>query len=109
MGTYDALRTYSQQLDLSLRSLDKLSIAALNGYAIQTGLSLALCCDFRIASQKRSWAAGPGPWVTGRLADNWTFTGALLAAVAVGFLSTPLFIIAALRFKKDHERVIAQQ
>jgi MFS family permease len=53
--------------------------------------------------------SGPGPWVTGRLVDNWTFTGALLTAAAVGFLSTPLYIIAALRFKKDRERVIAQQ
>jgi len=53
--------------------------------------------------------SGPGPWVTGRLVDNWTFTGALLTAAAVGFLSTPLYIIAALRFKKDRERVVAQQ
>jgi MFS family permease len=53
--------------------------------------------------------SGPGPWVTGRLVDTWTFTGALLAAVAVGFLSAPLYIIAALRFKKDRERVMAQQ
>ncbi len=53
--------------------------------------------------------SGPGPWVTGRLIDNWTFTGALLTASAVGFLSTPLYIIAALRFKKDRERVMMQQ
>ena len=53
--------------------------------------------------------AGLGPWVTGYLIDNWIFTGALLTAAAVGFLSTPLYIIAALRFKKDRERVIAQQ
>jgi MFS family permease len=53
--------------------------------------------------------SGPGPWVTGRLADNWTFTGALLTAAAVGFLSTPLYIIAAIRFEKDRERVLAQQ
>jgi hypothetical protein len=32
-----------------------------------------------------------------------------LTGAAVGFMSTPLYIIAALRFKKDRERVIAQQ
>jgi len=53
--------------------------------------------------------SGPGPWVTGRLVDNWTFTGALLTAAAVGFLSTPLYVIAALRYKKDRERIVAQQ
>jgi hypothetical protein len=53
--------------------------------------------------------SGPGPWVTGRLVDNWTFTGALLTAAAVGFLSTPLYVIAALRFKKDRDRVLAEQ
>jgi 2-(1,2-epoxy-1,2-dihydrophenyl)acetyl-CoA isomerase len=49
-GTYNGLRSLSQPLNLAVRNLDKLTIAAINGVAIQTGFSLALACDFRIAS-----------------------------------------------------------
>lgn len=58
IGTYDGLRLLSQSLNLAVRSLDKLTIAAINGVAIQTGLSLALSCDFRIAAEEARLGSG---------------------------------------------------
>lgn len=49
-STYEGLRWLSQPLNVVVRALDKLTIAAVNGIAVQTGFSLALSCDFRIAS-----------------------------------------------------------
>ncbi len=49
IGTYEGLRHLSQTVNTAIRNCDKICIAAINGVAIQTGLSLALACDFRVA------------------------------------------------------------
>ena len=50
-ATYAGLRAVSQALNTAVRNLDKITVAAINGFAIQSGLSLALSCDFRLAAQ----------------------------------------------------------
>ena len=67
-GTYNGLRVISQTVNTAVRDLDKLCIAAINGFAIQTGLSLALACDFRLAG--RSARLGSGTLRFGLLPDE---------------------------------------
>ncbi|MDB5430055.1 MAG: enoyl-CoA hydratase/isomerase family protein [Caulobacter sp.] len=49
LGTYSSMRTISQGLTRAVRNLDKITIAAINGAAVQSGFSLALACDFRLS------------------------------------------------------------
>jgi 2-(1,2-epoxy-1,2-dihydrophenyl)acetyl-CoA isomerase len=58
LSTYNSLRTISQGLNRAVRSLDKITIAAIDGYAIQSGLSLALACDFRLVTPRAKLGSG---------------------------------------------------
>jgi 2-(1,2-epoxy-1,2-dihydrophenyl)acetyl-CoA isomerase len=68
LSTYEGLRVVSQGLNQAVRGLNKMTVAAINGFAIQTGLSLALCCDFRIAA--RGARLGSGTLRFGLLPDE---------------------------------------
>jgi 2-(1,2-epoxy-1,2-dihydrophenyl)acetyl-CoA isomerase len=48
---YGQLGFFAQQLPRIIRRLDKLTISAVNGYAIQLGLSIALASDFAVAGR----------------------------------------------------------
>ncbi|MGH7778645.1 MAG: enoyl-CoA hydratase/isomerase family protein [Candidatus Binataceae bacterium] len=52
MGHLLEMREGFHQLVLSLNRFDKPVIASINGAAVAGGLTLALCCDFRIASDQ---------------------------------------------------------
>jgi 2-(1,2-epoxy-1,2-dihydrophenyl)acetyl-CoA isomerase len=88
IGTYDGLRVHSQALNLAVRNCDKLSIAAINGVAIQTGFSLALACDFRLAA--RSARLGSATLRFGLLPDEG---GQYLLVQAMGVARTMDFLM----------------
>ncbi|MCH8993999.1 MAG: enoyl-CoA hydratase/isomerase family protein [Chloroflexi bacterium] len=112
IGTYEGLRALSQPLNEAVRKLDKLSIAAINGVAIQTGLSLALACDFRIASNEAR--LGSGTLRFGLLPDEG---GQFLLVQLMGVANTMDFLMRhrivsadeALELGLVHEVVPAEQ
>ncbi|MDH3678680.1 MAG: enoyl-CoA hydratase/isomerase family protein [Acidimicrobiia bacterium] len=87
-GTYNGLRVISQTVNTSVRNLDKLTIAAVNGFAIQTGFSLALACDFRIAA--RSARLGSATLRFGLLPDEG---GQYLLVQHIGVAKTMDFLM----------------
>jgi 2-(1,2-epoxy-1,2-dihydrophenyl)acetyl-CoA isomerase len=48
---YGRLRLHGQSVPMAIRRLDKFTISAVNGYAIQLGLSIVLASDFAIAGR----------------------------------------------------------
>lgn len=55
MNLGDILRTQYTPMIKQLRAIEKPVVAAVNGVAAGAGFSLALLCDFRIASEKASF------------------------------------------------------
>jgi 2-(1,2-epoxy-1,2-dihydrophenyl)acetyl-CoA isomerase len=51
ISLYERLHHFAQEPVRAIRRLDKLTIAAVNGYAIQLGLTITMACDFAVAAR----------------------------------------------------------
>lgn len=94
--TYESLRSCSQLLNQTLRNITKITIAAVHGYTIQSGLSLALCCDFRIAGEGAR--IGSATLRYGYLPDeggHWLLVRILGEARALDFILRKRIVTAA--------------
>jgi enoyl-CoA hydratase len=53
---------YYQWMAYALEELDKMTIAAVDGYAVGGGLELTMCCDFVIATERAKWGMPEVDW-----------------------------------------------
>lgn len=112
LRSYDSLRSASQLLNKTILHLDKITIAAINGFAIQSGLSLALACDFRIAADQAR--LGSATLKFGFLPDeggHWLLVQHLGLARAIDFMLNSKVVAAheALELGLVHEVVSDDQ
>lgn len=53
---------YYQSMAYQLEELDKMTIAAVDGFAVGGGLELTMCCDFVIATERAKWGMPEVDW-----------------------------------------------
>jgi 2-(1,2-epoxy-1,2-dihydrophenyl)acetyl-CoA isomerase len=109
---YSRLVHHGQDVPRTIRRLDKLTIAAVNGFAIQIGLSIVLACDFAIAA--RSAKLGSATLRMGWQPDeggHWLLVEHLGVKGAMDFLMRQRIVDAdeALRLRLVNEVVDDEQ
>ena len=53
---------YYQWMAYALEELDKITIAAIDGFAVGGGLEITMCCDFAIATERAKWGMPEVDW-----------------------------------------------